>query len=75
METAARNEVLAVLESLFLDRAFVSLAEMEQAAGVSRSEIIELKPELQDRLRSGDPTISLTPVMHQTIEGFFLDVG
>jgi hypothetical protein len=72
METT-RDDKLLIIKSLFDNATFVSFAHMEDATGLSRDQLLELKPRLEDLLRSGDRTISLTSVMDQSNPGFFLD--
>ena len=75
MDSMDRGDALRVLESLFDRATFVSFARMEAATGLEHGQILVLKPELQERLRAGDRSVSLTSMVHLRRPGFFLEVG
>ncbi len=73
MDAAKREAVLAQLESLCASDNYVSFEGMPNGTGLTVNEFVDLKPELERRLRRQDPKLSLTSRMDLDPPGFFVD--
>ena len=75
MDSVTKEHALLALTDLFGDATFVSFEQMQQATGLSYDQLIELKPDLQERLQDGDKSITLTSLLNLSKPGFFLDTN
>jgi hypothetical protein len=75
MDSETKEHVFLVLTDLFKYATFVSFEDMQQETGLSYDQLIEFKPDLEERLQGGDKSITLTPLLNLSKPGFFLDTN
>ena len=75
MDSMTKERALLALTDMFEHATFVSFEDMQRATGLSYDQLIELKPDLQERLQGGDKLITLTTLLDVSEPGFFLDTN